>query len=488
MVRQQKAGLPAPRNMVIWGDFGEGKMPTREDAIAHACADFDTGALRDRLAALIAVRSTSQDPGHEADVRAYLSVHIQPWLERLGCIVAVHDNPRPGFGPILLAARLEDPALPTVLTYGHGDTVRGLEDQWRAGLDPWILTEEGPLWYGRGTADNKGQHVVNLSALEAVLAARGGKLGFNLKLVLETSEERGSVGLREFVAARREELAADVLIASDGPRVMPDVPTIATGTRGTYHFDLVLDFRPGGVHSGHWGGLTRDPAIRLAHALGAIMDENGKILVRDWLPQNGVPASVRQVLAGCPVGGGGESATIDDGWGEPGLTSAEKIYGWNSFIVLAMISGRPDNPVNAVAPNARANCQIRYTVDSDPFTFEAALRRHLDATGFKDVRIENAGIRMPASRTDPDHPWVRWTVASMEKTLGKHVQVIPNASGGLPGDVFVDHLGVPLVWVPHSYNGCKQHGPDEHFLAANAREGMAAFAGIWWDLGEKPSI
>ena len=76
-------------------------------------------------------------------------------------------------------------------------------------------------------------------------------------------------------------------------------------------------------------------------------------------------------------------ASIDPDWGEPGLTAAEKIYGWNSFIVLAMVSGRPENPVNAVAPNARAHCQIRYTVDTDPATFEPALRRHLDAQGFR---------------------------------------------------------------------------------------------------------
>jgi acetylornithine deacetylase/succinyl-diaminopimelate desuccinylase-like protein len=214
------------------------------------------------------------------------------------------------------------------------------------------------------------------------------------------------------------------------------------------------------------------------------MDRNGKILVRDWLPANGVPASVRGVLDGCPVGGGGEAASIDPNWGEPGLTPAEKIYGWNSFIVLAMVSGRPENPVNAVAPNATAHCQIRYTVDTDPATFEDALRRHLDAEGFAGVRIENAGVRMPASRTDPAHPWVRWAVASAERTLGKRVQVIPNSSGGLPGDVFVDFLGVPLVWIPHSYNGCGQHGPNEHLLIGPAREGIAAFAGLWWDLGE----
>ena len=136
-------------------------------------------------------------------MQRYLDAAIRPWLERMGFTVAIHPNPRDGFGPILTAERLEDPSRPTILTYGHGDTVRGLEDQWRAGLDPWRLTEEGDRWYGRGTADNKGQHALNLSALEAVLAERGGKLGFNLKLVLETCEERGSIGLRDFVAGTR---------------------------------------------------------------------------------------------------------------------------------------------------------------------------------------------------------------------------------------------------------------------------------------------
>ena len=459
-------------------------MASRDSALARALTHFDSDRFRDHLAELVAIPSTSQDPGHEADVHRYLASAIQPWLERMGFTVEIHPNPEAGFGPILFAERLEGPDRPTVLTYGHGDTVRGLDDQWREGLSPWTLTEEADHWYGRGSADNKGQHALNLTALEAVLAERGGALGFNLKLILETSEERGSTGLRTFVAEQADRLAADVLIASDGPRVMPEVPTIATGTRGTYHFDLVVDLRPGGVHSGHWGGLTTDPAIILSHAIGSIMDRNGKILVRDWLPGNGVPAAVRAVLDGCRVGGGGESASIDPNWGEPGLTPAEKIYGWNSFIVLSMLSGRPENPVNAVAPNARAHCQIRYTVDSDPAGFDAALRAHLAEQGFPEVRVENSYVRMPASRTDPGHPWVRWTVGSLEQTLGKRVQVIPNSSGGLPGDVFVDYLGVPLVWIPHSYNGCKQHGPDEHLLVGPAREGLAAFTGIWWDLGE----
>jgi acetylornithine deacetylase/succinyl-diaminopimelate desuccinylase-like protein len=458
-------------------------MPSRDGALARALDTFDSGRFQEVLSGLVAIPSTSQDAEHAAALPRYLEEGVAPWLARLGFESAIHPNPLPGFGPILTATRIEDPAPPTVLLYGHGDTVRGLDDQWHDGLKPWTVTEQEGRWYGRGTADNKGQHAINIAALEAVLAERG-RLGFNVKLVLEMAEERGSKGLREFVAANAELLAADVLIASDGPRVEPGLPTIATGTRGTFHFDLVVKLRDGGVHSGHWGGLTRDPAVLLSHAIATIMDRDGKILVRDWLPAGGVPATVRGVLAGCPVGGGEGAATIDEGWGEPGLSSAEKIYGWNSFIVLAMVSGRPENPVNAVAPDARAHCQIRYTVDVDTAAFLPALRHHLDVHGLGMVAIENAGIRMPASRTAPDHPWVRWTRASMERSLGKPVQVIPNSSGGLPGDVFVNHLGVPLVWIPHSYNGCKQHGPDEHLLKSTAREGLAAFAGIWWDLGE----
>jgi len=456
---------------------------SRDGAVMRAAGLFDSGTFRERLAELVAVPSTSQDATFAPDVARYLAAQMTPWLERLGFTVAIHPNPEPAFGPILVAERIEDPALPTVLTYGHGDTVRGLDEQWREGLAPWRLTVEGDRWYGRGTADNKGQHAIDLAALEVVIAERDGRLGFNVRMVIETSEECGSVGLHRFVGTHRDALKADVLIASDGPRVRPDVPTIAAGSRGTYHFDLVCALRPGGVHSGHWGGLAPDPAVIMAHALASICDRHGRILVRGWLPAGGVPAEVRAALKDCPVGDGTTRA-VGPEWGEPGLTDAEKIYGWNSFIVLAMISGRPENPVNAVAPDARAHCQIRYTADSDPADFAPALRRHLDEVGFPDVAIENAGMRMAASRTNPASAWIRFAAESFRRSLGRNVQVIPNMSGGLPGDAFVDHLDVPLVWIPHSYNGCSQHGPDEHMLAPMAREALIGFAGLWWDLGE----
>src|SRR5205814_3059455 len=142
------------------------------------------------------------------------------------------------------------------------------------------------------------------------------------------------------------------------------------------------------------------PGVILAHALASIISRDGKILVRDLVPA-AIPNSVRMALADCEVEAGDGGPDIDDWWGEPGLTAAEKVFGWNTFEVLAFRTGNPENPVNAVPPWARAHCQIRYTIDRDPETFLLALRRHLDAHGFDMVQVAPTRLTMfKATRLD----------------------------------------------------------------------------------------
>src|ERR1700750_3045744 len=100
-------------------------MPSRDAALARALTHFASGSFRDRLGELVAIPSTSQDPGHEADVQRYLDFAMRPWLERMGFSVSIHPNPVSGFGPILVAERIEDRSYAPVLTYRHGDTVAG---------------------------------------------------------------------------------------------------------------------------------------------------------------------------------------------------------------------------------------------------------------------------------------------------------------------------------------------------------------------------
>jgi acetylornithine deacetylase/succinyl-diaminopimelate desuccinylase-like protein len=453
----------------------------RANAIARAHAYFDDGSFLADLTRRVAIPSSSQEPERAGALRSYLVDEIAPTLAKLGFRCRILDNPN---GPPALAAeRIEDPALLTVLLYGHGDTIRGLDDLWRDGLSPWKVTVEGERIYGRGTADNKGQHGVNFGALAAVLAERGA-LGFNCKILIEMAEEVGSAGLREICAAHRDDLLeADVLIGSDGPRNAPDAPTIFLGARGGYPIDLVVDLREGSHHSGNWGGLLANAGIVLAQALASITDARGAIRVPEWRPP--LPQAVRDLLVGVEVDGGEDGPRIDRDWGEPGLTPAERVFGWNSFEVQAFVAGTPERPVNAIPGTARAHCQLKYVVGTDVHDIIPALRRHLDRRGFANVEVRRGRSSIfGASRLDPTDPWVGWTRDSIARTTGQKPTVLPNFGGSLPNDIFADVLELKTLWIPHSYAGCSQHAPNEHLLAPIAREGLGLMAGLFWDLGD----
>jgi len=456
---------------------------TRTAAISSALAHFDSGAFLRDLDRRVGFHTESQEAGQAAALVDYLEEDIAPALAAMGFTSRIVPNPEAGFGPILIAHRHEDDALPTVFTYGHGDVIRGYDKQWRKGLDPWKITVEGERWYGRGTADNKGQHSILLAALAQVLAARGGRLGFNVKMLIETGEETGSPGLRALATELREELAADLLLASDGPRLTAAEPTVFLGSRGIVDFELVADLREGGHHSGNWGGLLRNPATVLANAIASLVSANGRILVEGLRPP-AISGAVHDAVASLTVGGGPGDPDVDADWGEPGLTPAERVFGWNALEVLAFKSGNPDNPVNAIPPSARAHCQLRFVVGTDWQNVGAHVRRHLDEAGLDMVEVK-MGSSMPATRLAPDHPWVKWAVDSIARTTGKPVVVLPNLGGTLPNDVFADTLGLPTIWIPHSYPGCCQHAPNEHVLAPVMREGLEIMTGLFWDLGDK---
>jgi acetylornithine deacetylase/succinyl-diaminopimelate desuccinylase-like protein len=456
---------------------------SRAGAIGRAEAYFDRGEFLDELRRRVAVPTTSQEGDSMPHLRRYLSDEIAPALAVMGYESDIFDNPKSQFGPFLIARRIEDGAKPTVLTYGHGDVIRGQDDQWRSGLSPWTVVVEGDRIYGRGVADNKGQHLINMAALARVIEERGA-LGFNSTILIETGEETGSPGLAEFCTAQKERLKANVLIGSDGPRLDPRRPTIFGGTRGTLNFTLSLELRQGAHHSGNWGGLLADPGIMLAHALASITDARGQIKVPEWRPKT-LTNSVRMALADCAVEGGEEGPSIDVDWGEEGLTPAERVFGWNSFAVLAFKTGNPDRPVNAIAPSAIAHCQLRFVVGTDPKDILPALRRHLDRNGFGHIKLAaSREVIMNATRLDPDNPWAKWAASSIERTVGQRPSMVPNLGGSLPNDVFTDILGLPTVWVPHSYASCSQHAPNEHLLAPVAREGLRLMTGLFWDLGE----
>ena len=457
----------------------------RKDAIAKSQAYFDHGGLLGDLQRRVGFHTESQDPAQKATHLAYFQLELIPGLQAMGFHCRILDNPVAPLAPFLLAERHEADDLPTVLSYGHADVVRGDDVHWRSGLNPWQVTVEQGRWYGRGTADNKGQHTINLAALEAVRQSRGGRLGFNSKWLFESGEEIGSPGLREICLQEQAALRADVFIASDGPRVSAERPTLFLGSRGNVLFELNILLREGGHHSGNWGGALRNPAVVLAHALSCLVDARGVIQVPGLRPPP-LDERVRRALSGLTLAGEANSPAVDTDWGEPGLTPLERVIGWNALEVLALESGNARKPVNAIPPSAKAVCQLRFVVGTDWRNTRQHIASHLQQHGLEHVQVRilssSAATRLPL-----DHPWVEWALASMRHSTGQPAALLPNLGGTVPNDAFADILGLPTLWLPHSYPGCAQHAPNEHLLAPVARQALGLMAGIWWDLGEQGS-
>ena len=456
-------------------------MATRADAIENARQHLHSGEFLKDLNRRVGYQTESQSPGREDALRAYLVENLQPAFAELDFTTRLIESPT-GRGPYLLAEYREDTSRPTVLTYGHGDVVDGMVGEWRDNLNPWQTTTRGDRVYGRGTADNKGQHSINMAGLRAVREARGGKLGFNAKFIIETGEEIGSPDLRQVCESLRDELAADLFLASDGPRLSAERPTIFLGCRGGNRIHLDVNLREGGHHSGNWGGVLANPATILAGAIASLVDHRGRLQLEQLKPPR-ISNQIRTALADVKIEPTEGEPALSENWGEEGLSAAERLYAWNTLEVLAMSSGNVDKPANAIPGQARAVLQLRFVVGTRHEEVIDAVRTHLHANGFPMVAVSGAQ-RFAASRTDFDRPWVNWTAESIRQTTGKAPAILPNFGGSLPNDVFSEGLGLPTIWVPHSYPGCSQHAPDEHILLPVTEEALAIMAGLFWDLGE----
>ena len=358
----------------------------RADAIANVRRQFSSGEFLQTLGRRVAYQTESQSTGREAELRAYLEKEMRPAFAELDFESRLVESPS-GKSPFLVAEHRESDALPTVLIYGHGDVVDGMVGEWRGGLDPWKVTTIDNRVYGRGTADNKGQHSINLAALRAVREARGGKLGFNAKFLIEMGEEIGSPDLNEVCASLRDELKADLLLASDGPRLAADRPTIFLGCRGGIRIHLDVNLREGGHHSGNWGGLLANPATILANAIASLVDGHGRMKLEALKPPR-LTNQIRSLLADVEIKPLPEEPALSENWGEDGLSAAERVYAWNTLEVLAMSAGNIDKPANAIPGHARAILQLRFVVGTKYAEVVDAVRAHLHAMRLSDGRSQ----------------------------------------------------------------------------------------------------
>src|SRR5215203_6785206 len=213
---------------------------------------------------------------------------------------------------------------PTVLLYCHYDVQPPLgEDAWTVPI--WALTERDGRWYGRGSADCKGNIVMHLTALRA-LRDNGGP-PCSVKLICEGSEEQGTGGLEAFVPENADLLRADTILVVDTGNFAVGVPTLTTTLRGMTSVDVKLTGLGSAMHSGMFGGPAPDALLGLIQVLATLHDEHGNTTVdgldatQTW---TGVDYSAEQFRADANVLDGvklmGDGTPADLLWARPSAT------------------------------------------------------------------------------------------------------------------------------------------------------------------------
>jgi len=352
----------------------------------------------------------------------------------------------------------------TLLVYDHYDV------QPPEPLELWIspafepTLRDGRL-YARGVADNKGNFIERLHAINAILDAEG-ELPCNVKFVVEGEEEIGSVNLEPFVREHQELLSGDVCVWEIGGINHENTPIQMVGMRGICYVELRVRTANQDVHSGTGGSIFPNAAWRLVWALSTLKDKDENILLprfyEDILPPTELE---KELLAQQPkkiefykqkYGLEGFLKDID----EELELAIEGVYR-PTCTICGLTAGYQGEGSKTVLPaEARAKVDFRLVPNQTPQKVLSQLREHLDAHGFEDIEIVNLGGNPPA-KTDPEHDAVKMAVEAALDVYEKPTLVIPMVGGSGPNFIFQKYLGVPIISSGAGDSESRAHAPNE---------------------------
>ncbi|XP_055688198.1 cytosolic non-specific dipeptidase [Lutzomyia longipalpis] len=244
------------------------------------------GQYVETLREAVAIKSVSAWPDHRGEITKM--VHwTKKKLEDLGATVeladvgkqTLPDGSQIPLPEVILASLGNDPALKTVLIYGHLDVQPALkEDGWDT--EPFVLTEKDGKMFGRGATDDKGPVICWLHAIEAMQALKQ-PLPVNLKFVFEGMEESGSEGLDDLLFARSGTFLKDVdyVCISDNYWLGKEKPCITYGLRGICYFFIEIECAKKDLHSGVFGGSVHEGMADLVYLLNTLVDVQGHIQI-----------------------------------------------------------------------------------------------------------------------------------------------------------------------------------------------------------------
>jgi acetylornithine deacetylase/succinyl-diaminopimelate desuccinylase-like protein len=456
----------------------ESPMNTRVLDHLRACRDQQLA----ELSTWLAIPSISTLPAHAADVRRAAQWAVDA-LQRIG--FPYTELVETAGHPIVYAEWLCTPGAPTVLFYGHYD-VQPVDPEGLWTSPPFVPTVRDGKLYARGASDDKGQVFMHLKAIESTLAVTG-TLPINIKWVIEGEEEAGSVHLDAFLEARRELLAADVVVISDTGMIERGIPSLCYGLRGLAYFQINLRGSTSDLHSGLFGGALANPALVLAQLLARMKDDAGRVAIPGFYDRvRPLTTAERDAYRRLPF----DAQRFREQHGVPrlaceaGYTPQECLSARPTFEVNGLLSGFTGEGAKTVLPaRAMAKVSMRLVPDQDPEEIAALFAAHLDAIAPPTVELELVALHGGHPwKASLDNPYVRAAARAIEAGFGR-APLYTREGGSIPVvATFQRLLDLPSILFGIGLPDDNLHAPNEKLDLDNFYQGTMAAAVLYEEL------
>jgi acetylornithine deacetylase/succinyl-diaminopimelate desuccinylase-like protein len=430
-----------------------------------------------QLTELLRIPSISTTPEYRDEVRRaaqYLTGH----MSRIGLenVTLIESGER---HPLVYADWLRAPGKPTILFYGHYDV------QPADPLAEWISPPFEPAIrdgniYARGAADDKGQVLIQLKAVEEVLET--GALPVNVRFLIEGEEEAGGQHIEAFVASRDSRLRADAAVICDTEMFAPGLPTICIGLRGIVYGEIEVITAASDLHSGVYGGAAPNAIHAAAELITALKDRDGRIHIDGFSDRVLPPTPAeRDAWARLPFDEKeyrDKEVRVTALTGEPGYSVFERTWTRPTFEVHGIRGGFTGEGAKTVIPaRATIKASLRLVADQRPEEaveqLRRAIARHTPPSAAATFHLISSAA---PSLVDPSNRFIQTAADVMTEVFGKQTVFI-RSGGSIPiVGLFDRHLGIPSVMMGFGLPDDNLHAPNEKLHLNNFYGGMEAVA------------
>lgn len=392
---------------------------------------------------------------------------IKEILEESGLKVKVLELK--GANPLIYGEYKPEHYDKTIIFYNHYDVQPADPlELWKSPpFEPSI--RDGKL-FARGVADNKGNIIARVKAVESILETAG-DLPVAVKFIFEGEEEVGGVSLPKYVEKYKDLFKADIGVWESGDRHESERPSVKLGYKGMAFFEFFVRKADKDVHSGR-AGLVPNPIWRLMEFLSSLRDKNGKILIEGFYDDMDMNKEDEDLLKRIPF----EGETIKEKYGLTefvgkfeGLEALKSLYLKPTCNIDGIHSGYTGEGTKTIVPSeAYAKVDFRIFPGQTPEKLIEKLNKHIEKQGFNDIDVKYF-YGYEAAKTDPSSFAVGIIEKATRKTYDMEPLIYPISVGSSPIYNFINKLGIPTVSTGVEYWGSLVHSPNENIRIEDFR-------------------